>query len=160
MWTVDKDLNVKVIFAAMNTAWVVVKIRSEKNLGLYGIWPTELTSQLALVPNKPVKWWINDCENHICELQIKTWIKVIFAVMNTTWAVVKIRPEKRKKNRYRRGHAFKSRVVQAWKFFQVLFSTLLRKCLLLWRSASYSHQISCNQFIIMVIGPTGVQFGL
>ena len=87
-------------------------------------------------------------------------IKVIFAVMNTTWAVLKIRPEKRKKNRYRRGHAFKSRAVQAWKFFQVLFSALLRKCLLLWRSASYSHQISCNQFIIMVIGPTGVQFGL
>ena len=48
MRTVDKDLNVKVIFAAMNTAWALVKIRSEKNLGLYGIWPTELTSQLAV----------------------------------------------------------------------------------------------------------------
>ena len=30
MRTVDKDLNVKVIFAAMNTAWAVVKTRSEK----------------------------------------------------------------------------------------------------------------------------------
>ena len=34
-------------------------------------------------------------------------MKVILAVMCTTWAVVKIRPEK--KNRYRRGHGFKSR---------------------------------------------------
>ena len=33
--------------------------------------------------------------SHVCELQIKMWtcIKAIFTVMNTTWAVVKIRPE-------------------------------------------------------------------
>ena len=41
--------------------------------------------------------------------------RTIFPVMNTTWAVVKIRPEKKKFravrdfNRYRRGHGFKSR---------------------------------------------------
>ena len=33
-------------------------------------------------------------ESHIFELRIKTWMKVILAVMSTTWAVVKIRPEK------------------------------------------------------------------
>ena len=31
-------------------------------------------------------------ESHIFELRIKTWMKVIPAVMCTTWAVVKIRP--------------------------------------------------------------------
>ena len=34
------------------------------------------------------------CESHIFELQIKMWMKVILAVMCTTWAVVKIRPKK------------------------------------------------------------------
>ena len=33
-------------------------------------------------------------ESHIFELQIKMWMKVILAVMCTTWAVVKIRPKK------------------------------------------------------------------
>ena len=33
-------------------------------------------------------------ESHVFELRIKTWMKVILAVMSTTWAVVKIRPEK------------------------------------------------------------------
>ena len=33
-------------------------------------------------------------ESHIFEQRIKTWMKVILAVMCTTWAVVKIRPEK------------------------------------------------------------------
>ena len=32
-------------------------------------------------------------ESHIFELRIKTWMKVILAVMCTTQAVVKIRPE-------------------------------------------------------------------
>ena len=50
-------------------------------------------------------------ESHIFELRIKTWMKVILAVMHTTWAVVKIRPEKKIQAlyRYRRGHGFKSR---------------------------------------------------
>ena len=50
-------------------------------------------------------------EGHIFELRIKTWMKVILAVMHTTWAVVKIRPEKKIQvlHRYRRGHGFKSR---------------------------------------------------
>ena len=30
-------MNMKAIFALMNTAWAVVKIRPEKNLGVYGI---------------------------------------------------------------------------------------------------------------------------
>ena len=38
MWTVDKDMNMKAIFAVMNTTQAVVKIRPKKNLGLYIIW--------------------------------------------------------------------------------------------------------------------------
>ena len=40
MWTADKDVNMKAIFAVMNTTWAVVKIRPKKytNSGLYGIW--------------------------------------------------------------------------------------------------------------------------
>ena len=34
-------------------------------------------------------------EGHIFEMRIKTWMKVNLAVMHTTWAVVKIRPEKK-----------------------------------------------------------------
>ena len=60
------------IFAVMNTTQAVVKIRPEKNTGLYGIWTPDLCdsgacsalpteSTIMLVRNKPVKWWINDC---------------------------------------------------------------------------------------------------
>ena len=38
MWTVDKDMNMKAIFAVMNTPQAVVKIRPKKNLSLYVIW--------------------------------------------------------------------------------------------------------------------------
>ena len=40
MWTADKEINMKAIFAVMNTSWAVVKIRPEKkkNSGLYSIW--------------------------------------------------------------------------------------------------------------------------
>ena len=38
--------------------------------------------------------WLRIYESHIFKLQIKMWMKVILAVMCTTWAVVKIRPEK------------------------------------------------------------------
>ena len=50
----------------MNTTWAVVKIRPEKNSGLYGIWTYDHcdTRELVimLVLYKSVKWWINDCE--------------------------------------------------------------------------------------------------
>ena len=44
-----------------------VKIRPEKNSGLYGIWTHDLCDTnrelvITLVPKKPVKWWIDDCE--------------------------------------------------------------------------------------------------
>ena len=44
-----------------------VKIRPEKNSGLYGIWTHDLCDTnwelvIMLVPNEPVKWWINDCK--------------------------------------------------------------------------------------------------
>ena len=38
MWPEDKDMNMKAIFAVMNTTQAVVKIRPKKNLGLYVIW--------------------------------------------------------------------------------------------------------------------------
>ena len=51
-----------------------------------------------LVLNKPSKWWINDCEYmkiiYIWELRLKKRMKAILVVMNTSWVVVKIRPEK------------------------------------------------------------------
>ena len=34
IWTADKDVNMKVIYAVMNTSWAVVKIRLEKSSGL------------------------------------------------------------------------------------------------------------------------------
>ena len=42
-----------------NKAW--------KNSGLYGIWTHDLCDTnrelvITLVPKKPVKWWIDDCE--------------------------------------------------------------------------------------------------
>ena len=71
-------MNRKAIFAAMNTTCAVVKVRREKNSGLYGIWTHDLCYTgamlyllskqanwelvIMLVPNKPVKWWINYCE--------------------------------------------------------------------------------------------------
>ena len=38
MSTALKEINLKAIFALMNTTQAVVKIRPEKNSGLYGIW--------------------------------------------------------------------------------------------------------------------------
>ena len=38
MWPEDKDMNMKAIFAVMNTTQAVVKMRPKKNLGLYVIW--------------------------------------------------------------------------------------------------------------------------
>ena len=35
-------VNMKAIFVVMNTTWAVVKIRPEKNSGLYGIWTHDL----------------------------------------------------------------------------------------------------------------------
>ena len=69
-------MNMKAIFAVMNTTGAVVKIRPVKNSGLYGIWTHDLCDTgsalyqlslqanweqvIMLVPNKPVKWWINE----------------------------------------------------------------------------------------------------
>ena len=50
--------------------------------------------------------------------------EVNFAVMNTTWAVVKIRPEKIS-GLYGIVEVMGSNPVQAWIFFQALFSLLL-----------------------------------
>ena len=49
MWTADKDVNMKAIFAAMNTTWAVVKIRPEKNSGLYRIWTHDLCDTGAVL---------------------------------------------------------------------------------------------------------------
>ena len=46
---VDKDVNMKVILAVMYTTCPVVKIRPEKNSGLYGVWTHGLCDTGALV---------------------------------------------------------------------------------------------------------------
>ena len=73
MWTADEDVNMKAIFAIMNTTWAVMKIRPEKKFWPVrdlNPWPVqyrrialpiELTSQLELEAGhyvgseKPVK---------------------------------------------------------------------------------------------------------
>ena len=42
IWTVDKDVNMKVILAAIYTTSAVVKKRPKKNSGLYGFWTHDL----------------------------------------------------------------------------------------------------------------------
>ena len=49
IWTADEDVNKKVIFAVMNTTWIVVKIRPEKYSGLYGIWTHDLCDTGAVL---------------------------------------------------------------------------------------------------------------
>ena len=63
-------------------------------------------------------------ESHIFELQIKTWMKVILAVMYTTWAVVKIRPGKNSGLYGIWTHDLCD--IGAPNFFQALFSLLLK----------------------------------
>ena len=46
---VDKEVNMKVILAVMYTTWAVVKIRPEKNSGLYRIWTHDLCNTGASV---------------------------------------------------------------------------------------------------------------
>ena len=43
------DVNMKAIFTVMNTIWAVVKIRPEKNSGLYGIWTHDLCDTVAVL---------------------------------------------------------------------------------------------------------------
>ena len=77
-------------------------------------------------------------ESHIFELR-EVNMKAILAVMNTTWAVVKIRPKKfrpvRDLNPWPLRYGFKR--LRGLTFFQALFSLLLKKCSLLWRSFPY-----------------------
>ena len=46
MWTADKEVNMKVIFAVMTTSWAVVKRRPQKNSGLNRIWTHHFCSKL------------------------------------------------------------------------------------------------------------------
>ena len=48
MWTADREVNVKVIFTVMTTSWAGVKIRPEKNSGLYRIWTHYLCSNVCV----------------------------------------------------------------------------------------------------------------
>ena len=64
---------------------------------------------------------------------ISVKMKAIFAVMNTTWAVVKIRPKK--KNQACMGF---EPMTFIFTFYQALFSLLLKWCSLLRRSLLYS----------------------
>ena len=49
MWTVDNNVNMKAIFAVMNTTWAVVKIRPERKLGLYRIWTHDFCNTGAVL---------------------------------------------------------------------------------------------------------------
>ena len=61
----------KAIFAVMNPTWTVVKLRPKKKFST-GFKPmtfailvecsTNWELVIMLVPNKPVKWWINNCK--------------------------------------------------------------------------------------------------
>ena len=42
------DVNMKAIFAVMNTTWAVVEIRPEKNSGLYRIWTHDCNTVAVL----------------------------------------------------------------------------------------------------------------
>ena len=63
---------------------------------------TEKNKQIRVIQISRYKYNNNKNNNkrlriygsHIFELRIKTWMKVILAVMCTTWAVVKTRPER------------------------------------------------------------------
>ena len=55
MWTADRGLNMKAIFAVMNTTWAVVKIRPKKFRPVRGrIW----THDLYDTGSSPVQAWI------------------------------------------------------------------------------------------------------
>ena len=47
--TTTTTMNMRTIFAAMNTTWVVVKLKPEKNSGLYGTW-TGIVKVMGLNP--------------------------------------------------------------------------------------------------------------
>ena len=49
MWTVDKDMNMKEILAAMSTTEAVVKISPEKNSDLHRIWTHDLCDTGAVL---------------------------------------------------------------------------------------------------------------
>ena len=94
-------MNMKAMFAVMNTTWAVVKIRPEKIQActrfepMTPAIPVQCSTNWA---NKPTGSWL------ICCLNVNIWksymwtadnwdlnMKAIFAVMNTTWALVQIR---------------------------------------------------------------------
>ena len=49
MWTADKDVSMKAIFAVMNATRTEVKTRPEKNSGLCGIWTHDLCDTSAVL---------------------------------------------------------------------------------------------------------------
>ena len=55
MGTANKDVYIKAIFAVMNTTWAALKVRPEKNSGLYGIW----TRNHLWIPVQSSKNWAN-----------------------------------------------------------------------------------------------------
>ena len=64
----------------------------------YGLWVWKLGAVIMLVPNKTMNWWTNDCDiwkSYIWTADKDLSMKAILALMNTTWAVVKIGLEKK-----------------------------------------------------------------
>ena len=112
MWNADKNVNMNAIFAVMNATWAVVKIRPEKIQDRAGFEP--MTSAIPMQfstnwANKPTRSWllcwfhknplsdewmtVNISKSYMWNADKNVNMNAIFAVMNATWAVVKIRPE-------------------------------------------------------------------
>ena len=113
IWTEEKDMNLRLIIAVIHTTWTVVKFKPEKNSGLNGIRTHDLCDTGAVlyrlsyqtiwelvtlwVRNIPVESeeckWI--CErSYIWTVEKDMNLRLIIAVIHTTWAVVKFKPEK------------------------------------------------------------------
>ena len=81
-------VNMKVIFAVINTTWAVVKIRPEKNSGLYGIWTHDLCNTAAVFHSASQWWWVKIPHRpekffsrpyfHYCSCSVYYTVKIAF----------------------------------------------------------------------------------
>ena len=119
-------MNLWLIIAVVNTTWAVVKLKPEKNSGLNGIRTHDLCDTGAVlyrlsyqaiwelvtlwgrnipVQSEECKWIYEISYIWTAEKDMNLWL--IIAVVNTTWTVVKLKPEK----------------IQAWTGFEPMTCT-------------------------------------
>ena len=110
-------MNVEAIFAVMNTTWAVVKIRPEINSGLYKIWTHDLCDtsavlyqlscqanwELLIINREVMNKCLNISKSYVWTVKKEVDMKVIYAVMNTNWAVVEITQHFQNLNRHSRN---------------------------------------------------------